>query len=159
MQLGVLSCLAQALLVPISSALRPQSCLKSEAFCTFPNMRLHVQNIHCAPFPGAQKHDRKWEISKTHQNCTEGAPGERWGCATELQVDCREPRRRPNVRQRPSKRSKVAPWLCPSVLEPTLWTLSLRNVSSDPRLHRAFQRVPGEGEARAREPKRGPRGA
>ena len=57
------------------------------------------------------------------------------------------------------QRRRVAPWLCPSVLEPTLWMVSLRNVRSDPKLHSACQRVPREGRARPREPKRSPRGA
>ena len=105
-------------------------------------MRLHVWNAHRAPFPGAQKQDRKRDMAKTLQNCTERAPGERWGCPKELQARSREPQRRPNGRQRPPQRSIVAPWLCPSVLESTLWMVSLRNVRSDPKLHSASQRVP-----------------
>ena len=41
------------------------------------NMRLHVQNAHCAPFPGAQKHIHRMVIVdqvgfavKTHSFCT-----------------------------------------------------------------------------------------
>ena len=103
------------------------------------NIRLHVQNAHCAPFLGAQKHDRKRDMLKKWENCTGGAPGERWGCAIELQVRCSEPTRRTSWRQRPSQRSKVAPWLCPSVLEAALWMLYLRNLSSDPKLQSASE--------------------
>ena len=111
------------------------------------NMRLHVRNAHRAPFPGAQKQDRKRDMSKARQNCTEGAPGERWRCAKELQERSREPKRRPNGCQRTPQRSIVAPWLCPSVLEPTLWMVSLRNMRFDPKLYSASQMVLREDRA------------
>ena len=100
------------------------------------------------------------EICQKHkkEKCTEALQESVGGCAKEFQERSREPKSRPNGRQRFPQRSIVAPRLCPSVLEPTLWKLSLRNLRSDPKLHTATQKVPGESQARAREPKRGPRG-
>ena len=42
-------------------------------------------------------------------------------------------------------RGIVAPWLSPSVLEPTLWMVSLRNARSPLKFHSACQRVPRGG--------------
>ena len=162
MQLGALSCLSQALLAPILGARGAKAVSKVGlvGLCEpLRNMRLHVQNAHRAPFPGAQKQDRKRDMSKARQNCTEGAPGECWRCAKELQEHSREPKRRPNGCQRAPQRIIVAPWLCPSVLEPTLWMVSLRNVRSDPKLHSMSQTVPREGRAPPRKPNRVQRGA
>ena len=67
--------LSQALLVTLSGARRPQrgvSKVSLVGLCQpLRNMRLHVLNPHCAPFPGAQKQDRKRDMSKTHQNSPE----------------------------------------------------------------------------------------
>ena len=123
------------------------------------NMRLHVRNAHCAPFPGGQKHDRKRDMSKTHPNYTEGVPGERWGCAIVLQVRSREPTRRPNGRQKAVPKEYSGALTAPKCARTHTLDAVLAQLRSYPKLHSASQKVPGEGQARAREPKRGPRGA
>ena len=155
-------CLTQALLVPILCAKRPQRCLKSESCwtlrtltkrapaCTEPTLR---------PFPGALKQDRKRDMSKTqpklHLPRSRSALLVPRGASGVLQRAHQEAEWAPETPQS----SIVASWLCPSVLEPTLWMVSLRNARPALKLHSASQRVPRGRRVQPREPKRDPRGA
>ena len=155
-------CLTQALLVPILCARRAQRCLKSESCWTLRTLTKHAPACTeptLRPLPWSTETGPKARYVKTHQNCTLRAPGEHCWRPEERQACSREPSRRPNGRQRPPQRSIVASWLCPSVLEPTLWMVCLRNARRALKLHSASQRVPRGSRVQPREPKRDPRGA
>ena len=55
--------LGSSSLGPYFGCLEPQSCLSLVGLCeSLRNGRLHVRKANCAPFPGAQKHDRKRDM-------------------------------------------------------------------------------------------------
>ena len=155
-------CLTQALLVPILGARRPQRCLKSESCwtlrtltkhapaCTEPTLRPLPWSTETGPKARYVKNTSKLHLARSRRALLvpRGASGV-------FQRAHQEADWAPETPQR----SIVASWLCPSVLEPTVWMVSLRNARSALKLHRASQRVPREGRMQPREPKRAPRGA
>ena len=161
-RLGALSCLSRVLVASILGARVTQSCLTSESCWIWRTLTKHAPactDRTSRPLPWSTELGPKARsvknTSKLHRPRSRRA----------LLV----PRRASGVLQRayeeaewapePPQRSIVAPWLCPSVLEPTLWMVSLRNARSTLKLHSASQRVPREGRVQPREPKRAPRGA
>ena len=86
------------------------------------NMRRRVRIVYRAPPQISQKQGRHREVSKKPKNTTESAPKQRPGDPQGGQGHPKEPRRKLCESKRPPKRSKVAPWRCPSPLKPTVWT-------------------------------------
>ena len=133
---------------PYLGARRPQRCLKSKycwtmrtltknvPACTEPTLRPLPWSTETGPKARYVKNTPKLDLARSRRALLvpRGASGVFHRAHQEADWAPETP-----------QRSIVASWLCPSVLEPTLWMVSLRTARSALKLHSASQRVPRAG--------------